>query len=110
MRGLAVATLCAVLLGGCVEVQTAVDSAARRSVQGVVIETLATRFPQVPKELITPFTECIIENATAVEVREFVRVSATGVEEATVTMVRDILARPQTRTCLQVRAQASGIV
>lgn len=99
----------ALMLTGCVEVQQAVDSTARQGAKGVVVETLATRFPQVPKGLITPFTDCIIDNAQAVEVREFARASVVGVDENTVTTVRNVLSRPETQQCLQSNALSSGI-
>jgi hypothetical protein len=108
MRGVAL-LFGALSLTACVEVQTAVDNTARQGAKGVVAETLATRFPQVPKELITPFTDCVIENAQAVEVREFARAAVVGVDETTVTTVRSVLARPQTVQCLQSRALSSGI-
>lgn len=97
------------MLTGCVEVQQAVDSTARQGAKGVVAETLATRFPQVPKELITPFTDCIIDNSTAVEIREYARAAVVGVEETTVTTVRNVLSRPETVQCLQSTALSSGI-
>ncbi|WP_370402349.1 hypothetical protein [Sulfitobacter sp. JB4-11] len=97
------------MLTGCVEVQQAVDNTARQGAKGVVAETLATRFPQVPKELITPFTDCIIDNSTAVEIREYARAAVIGVEETTVTTVRNVLSRSETVQCLQTNALQSGI-
>lgn len=102
-------SLGALALAGCVEVQQAVDSTARRGAKGVVTETLVTRFPQVPKKLITPFTDCVIDNATALEVREFIRAAAAGVDQTTVDAVRGILARPETQSCVQNRALSAGI-
>jgi hypothetical protein len=104
MRLVAVFALCAVALTACTEVQQAVDSTARRGAKGVVTETLATRFPQVPKELITPFTDCIIDNASAVEIRAFTKAAIVGVDETTVDVIRNVLARPETATCLQTKA------
>ena len=66
-------------LSACVEVQQVVDDTARQGSKGVVTEVLATRFPQVPKELITPFTDCIIDNASALELRELARAAVVGV-------------------------------
>lgn len=90
-------------LSGCVEVQTAVDTTARNGAKGVVTEAIATRFPQVPKALIEPFTDCVIDNATALEVREFARSALVGVDDATIGVIRNILSRPETRSCLQNR-------
>lgn len=108
MRMLAVVALMA--LTACTGVQQAVDTTARQGAKAVVIETLATRFPQVPKELITPFTDCIIDNSSAIEIREYVEAAVTGVDDETVATVRAVLARPETVQCLQTRALSSGLV
>ena len=97
------------LLMSCAQVQQAVDDTARQGAKGVVTETLATRFPQVPKELITPFTDCIIDNSTALEIRDYARAAVVGVGDQTVETIRVVLSRPETQQCLQSRALASGI-
>tara|TARA_R110002110_G_scaffold117021_20_gene289224 strand:- start:1535 stop:1864 length:330 start_codon:yes stop_codon:yes gene_type:complete len=107
---LAAVVLSVCALAACAEMTEAVDSTARAGAKGVVTETLATRFPQVPKQLIEPFTNCIIDYASAMEVREFARAAVVGVDETTVTAVRSILARPETRTCLQARSLENGII
>lgn len=94
-------TLCAILaLTACAEVQTAVDNTARRTAKGVVAETLATRFPAVPKELISSFTNCVVDNATAEELQEFTKDVVVGVDDKTARIVRDILSRPATVQCV----------
>lgn len=108
MRAFAIPLLLALM--ACAPVQEAVDNTARQGAKGVVTETLATRFPQVPKNLITPFTDCIIDNAMAVEVQEFARAAVLGVDERTVETVRTILARPETVQCLQTRAHSAGLL
>ncbi|MFK7836672.1 MAG: hypothetical protein AB8B60_10660 [Sulfitobacter sp.] len=108
MRALALAlVLC---ITGCTQVQQAVDNTARQGAKGVVTETLATRFPQVTKELITPFTDCIIDNSSALEIRDFARAAVVGVDDQTVETVRAVLSRPETAQCLQTRALSSGIL
>ena len=102
--------LISVSLVACAPVQQAVDNTARQGAKGVVTETLATRFPQVPKQLITPFTDCIIDNSTALEIRDFARAAVVGVDDQTVATVRGVLSRPETVQCLQTRALSSGIV
>ncbi|KIN60166.1 Succinate dehydrogenase [Sulfitobacter noctilucae] len=97
-------------LTACAPVQQAVDNTARAGAKGVVTETLATRFPQVPKQLITPFTDCIIDNASALEIRDFARAAVVGVDDQTVTTIRTVLSRPETAQCLQARALSSGLV
>ena len=107
MRWALVLTIAA--LAACTQVEQAVDSTARQGAKGVVTETLATRFPQVPKELITPFTDCIIDNASALEIREFARAAVVGVDDSTTETVRNVLARPETQQCLAQQALARGI-
>lgn len=108
MRVIAAAFL--VFLTACAPVQQAVDSTARQGAKGVITETLATRFPQVPKELITPFTDCIIDNASALEIRDFARAAVLGVDDQTVATVRTVLSRPETVQCLQTTTLRSGII
>jgi len=87
-------------LAACEEASQRVDSIAREGAKGVVTETIATRFPQVPKQLITPFTDCIIDNADANEVRVFAKSAIIGVDDTTVATVRSVLSRPETVRCL----------
>ena len=103
-------TLCLIAVAACAPVQKAVDETARAGVKGVVAETLATRFPQVPKKLITPFTDCVIDNSSALEIRAFASAAIGGVDDGTVETVRTVLSRPETAQCLQARALSSGIV
>ena len=104
MRGLVASLLCAAALSACTQVQQAVDNTARQGAKSVVTETLATRFPQVPKALITPFTDCIIDNSTASEIRDFAAAAVVGVDDTTATTVRTVLARPETVACLGTAA------
>lgn len=87
-------------LGACTQASQRVDEIARQGAKGVVTETLATRFPQVPKQLITPFTDCIIDNSDANEIRVFAKSAVIGVDDTTVATVRSVLSRPDTVRCL----------
>lgn len=102
--------LCVATLAACTEVTQVVDNTARQGAKGVVTEVLATRFPQVPKELITPFTDCIIDNSNAVEVQEYVKAAVRGVDDGTAATVKAVLARPETQGCLQSRALSNGLI
>jgi hypothetical protein len=108
MRFAAIGLLLA--LTACAPVQQAVDNTARQGAKGVVAETLATRFPQVPKELITPFTDCVIDNSSAVEIREYAKAAVVGVDDDTVATIRGVLSRPETVQCLQKSAFSLGLV
>jgi hypothetical protein len=94
----------ALALTACAEVESAVDRTGRQAATSAVTETIAINFPQVPKPLIEAFTGCVIDNAQAVEVRELAKDSVVGVDEQTVAVVRSILARPETQTCVRTRA------
>ena len=80
----------------CAQATQQVDSIAREGTKGVITETLATRFPQVPKQPITPFTDCIVDNADAAQVRVFAKSAVIGVDDTTVATVRAVLPRPET--------------
>lgn len=107
---LAALILCAATLTACTEIEQAVDNTARKGAKGVVTEVLATRFPQVPKKLITPFTDCIIDNSTAVEIQEYVKAAVRGVDDGTAATVKTVLSRPETQGCLQSKALSSGLI
>jgi hypothetical protein len=97
-------------LAACTEVQTAVDNTARQGAKGVVTETLATRFPQVPKQLIEPFTDCIIDNSTAGEIQEYVKAAVRGVDDGTAATVKTVLSRPETVSCLRSATLNGGLI
>jgi hypothetical protein len=107
---LAAVILCVATVTACTEVQQVADNTARKGAAGVVTEVLATRFPQVPKELISTFSDCLIANSTADEVQEYVKAAVRGVDDGTVNAVRTALARPETRTCAQQKALSGGLL
>ena len=91
MRLLALSAL--VALTACENATLAVDDAARRSAKLAVSEIVVTRFPVVPKALITPF---------------FARDAVIGVSDTTAALVRTVLERPETQQCV-VRAGVSTL-
>ena len=93
-------------LMGCEQATLAVDNAARKSAKVAVNEALVTRFPLVPKQLTTPFTDCVIDNASAGEIGELARDAVIGVTDTTAALVRTVLERPETQQCVR-RAGAS---
>jgi len=99
--------IAALSLTACAEVQTAADKTGRQAATSAVTEVIAIQFPQVPKPLIKTFTGCVVDNAQAVEVRELAKASIVGVDDDTVAVVRNVLARPATQTCLRDRALQS---
>ncbi|WP_299726323.1 hypothetical protein [uncultured Tateyamaria sp.] len=101
--------LCALMaVTACDDATQAVDEAARRSAKLAVSEIVATRFPVVPKALITPFTDCVIDNSSAREIGTFARDAVIGVSDTTAALVRTVLERPETQQCV-VRAGVSAL-
>ncbi|MBY5933864.1 hypothetical protein KUV51_12710 [Tateyamaria omphalii] len=96
----ATALIAALTLTACAETTQAVDNVARRSAKAAVAETLVTRFPAVPQQAVTPFTDCVIDNASAREIGEFAKDAVIGVSETTVALVRSVLERQETVQCL----------
>ena len=90
----------ALLLCGCASVETATDKAARDAAKTMMPEALAVYFPQVPKELFTPFTDCVVDNANGAEVRILAEDALVGVDAGTADTIRGILERPETQDCL----------
>jgi len=97
-------TAAALTLVACTGVEQAVDQTGRKAATKAVTEIIALNFPQVPKPLIQTFTGCVVENASAVEVRELAKASVVGVDDDTIAVVRNGLARPATQSCLRERA------
>lgn len=99
----------ALCLAGCEQASQAADDVARRSAKAAVSETLVTRFPTVPSAAVTPFTDCIIDNASAREIGEFAKDAVIGVSETTATLVRGVMERKPTQTCV-LQAGVSGLL
>jgi hypothetical protein len=96
-------------LGACAQVQTATDKAGRDTAKTILPEALAVYFPQVPKELFTPFTNCIVDYADAAEVQALASDAIVGVDQGTADTIRAILARPATQDCLRQAAPAAAL-
>ncbi|GFE48813.1 hypothetical protein So717_05660 [Roseobacter cerasinus] len=94
----------AAALSACVEIQQATDRAGRDTAKTVLPEALAVYFPQVPKALFTPFTNCVVDNADAAEVQALAADAITGVDQSTADTIRTVLARPETQNCLRAAA------
>ncbi|MEM6374021.1 MAG: hypothetical protein AAF727_14745 [Pseudomonadota bacterium] len=106
IRALSLSALLA--LTACDQASRAVDDAARRSAKLAVSETVLTRFPAVPKDLVTPFTDCVIDNASSREIGSFARDAVIGVTDQTATLVRTVIERPATQQCI-LRAGVSAL-
>ncbi|WP_300035977.1 hypothetical protein [uncultured Roseobacter sp.] len=100
--------LCLVL-GACADIQQATDQAGRNTAKTILPEALAVYFPQVPKSLFKPFTDCVVDNADASEVQSLAADAVTGVDAGTADTIRAVLARPVTQQCLAAAAPAAAL-
>ncbi len=91
----------AVLLAGCETAEKAVDDAARVTAKATVEKVLTAHLPGgIAGDKVTPYSDCIIDNASANELFKLSRASVTGVDEQTIGLVTDIIQRPATTTCI----------
>ena len=76
------------------------DPFARDAARSTITPVLIERFPGVPLE---PALNCVIDNASAVQIRALALDGVTGATESTVQIVTDIISKPQTIQCLATR-------
>jgi hypothetical protein len=88
------------LLSACAEVRKATDDVARTGARAAVDEVLVTRFPNVDGRRVTPFTDCVINNASSGEITSLARAALVGVDRDTVSLVFEITQRPDAAACL----------
>lgn len=96
------------LAAACTDIQNATDKAGRDAAKTIIPGALAVYFPQVPKQLFTPFTNCIVDNANASEVQSMAADAVVGVDDGTAETIRAVLARPSTQQCLAQAAPAAA--
>lgn len=94
------ALLICLLLPACAELQQSADATARTAARATVDEVLVTRFPGVDGDRVTPYTNCVIDNASASEIANLARSAVTGVNDATVSLVTGMIQRPEISACL----------
>ncbi|MEL7114751.1 MAG: succinate dehydrogenase [Pseudomonadota bacterium] len=82
---------------GCAAVQ---DDLARAGARSAIDQVLASRFPGVDATRITPYTDCVINEAVAGEITQLAADAVTGVDEETAVLVLEIAARPPAASCL----------
>ena len=97
-----------IAVSGCAQIVQQADQSGRAAAKNVLPEALALYFPQVPKALYTPFTDCVIDNATGPEIADLAQDSLIGPDTGTYETLRGILARPATESCLTARVPGSG--
>lgn len=96
-------------LTACAEVQQATDDIARTGARAAVDEVLVTRFPNVDGSKVTPYTDCVINNASGREIGTLARAALVGVDDDAVSLVFDISRRPDTAQCFLRAATDAGL-
>lgn len=87
-------------LAACAETQQAADAVARKSAKAAVEETLVRRLPLLSATQVTPYSNCIIDNASAGEILSLAGDAVTGTDQGTAELVFAIATRPDTSKCL----------
>jgi hypothetical protein len=77
------------------------DQMARRTAKSAVNQVVAQNFPGVNA---APYTDCIVDNATADEVLNLATGVLTGPDASTTEIVLNIAARPATAQCIALGA------
>ncbi|WP_240705241.1 hypothetical protein [Pacificoceanicola onchidii] len=90
------ALLIGVLALGACDSQTQ-DRIAREAARSTVTRVVTDRFPGVPVE---PTINCVIDNATAPQIRALALDTVGGVTESSIEIVTNIVSKPETLTCL----------
>ena len=87
-------------LGACDKAEQAVDKAARTTAKAAVDEVLVTQFSFIPKNQITPYSDCVVDSASSGEILSLTRDAIGQVSQSTLNTVQTILTRPQAIKCI----------
>ncbi|MFW2543382.1 hypothetical protein ACN2XU_12125 [Primorskyibacter sp. 2E107] len=85
----------ALLLAACTP--QAQDQIAREAARSTVTRVVTDRFPGVPVE---PTINCVIDNATAVQIRALAIDTVGGPTQSSIEIVTQIVSKPEALTCL----------
>ena len=97
----------ALALSGCVAVSPLGEAVARETAKDVVNGVVAARYPGVPTALVT---DCIIDNASLLEIGQIAQTAALGSNAAAAELILDIAARPATVSCISENALTSLVL
>lgn len=95
-------------LTACDEASEAADKAARTTAKAAVDEVLVTKFPFIPKDQITRYSDCLIDASSSGELLELSKAAVVGVTESTTILVGQILKRPEATNCIGAQILQSG--
>jgi len=77
------------------------DQLTREAARAAITPVVTDRFPGVP---VQPTLDCLIDNASAVQLRALAADAVTGPTESTVQIVTDIAAQSATLECFAAKA------
>lgn len=98
-------TLAAVLLlAGCSDYYQGGSSAGLDPARSAVLKALASEYDNVPKDRLEPYTECIVSNATRLELAGLATGSVGGPTPQVVEAIDKIIARAPTARCISAVA------
>ncbi len=73
------------------------DDIARQAARSAITPVIQDKFPGVP---VQPAVDCVINNATAPQIRALAVDAVAGATASTVEIVTQIVSKPETLTCL----------
>ncbi|MGA0540442.1 succinate dehydrogenase [Neotabrizicola sp. VNH66] len=104
------AALLCLALSGCVAGQSVMQETTRSLARNAV-DAAAARY--VPGVNVTPYTDCIINNATTAELLDLAKVAGAGAAQDVANrawpVVRGIAGRPEAAECLVAAVSAGGM-
>lgn len=100
------AILSLAVLSACANGTDPLTQGTRTAAKGVVDEVVADRLPGAD---VTPITDCIIENASALELLKISKAAITGVDGETVGQILTIAERKDTLLCFVKNGRIGGL-
>jgi len=94
----------ALMLGGCSAYQQGGPNLGFDTARSAVLKALASEYDNVPKERLEPYTECIINNASRLELTGLSAGSVAGPTPQVVETIDNIIARAPTARCISAVA------
>jgi len=87
-------------VAGCSEYGQGTPTIGRDTAKAAVLKALASEYENVPKERMEPYSDCIVDNATRLELTGITAGSVAGPTPQVVETIDNIIARPATAQCI----------
>ncbi len=94
------------VLAACADGTDPLTQGTRSAAKGVVDEVVADRLPGAD---VTPITDCIIDNASALELLKISKAAVVGVDGHTVGQILTIAERKDTLLCFVKNGRLGGL-